>query len=138
MTVGRVVVSVQPFTDDTDNNHFRDTFMVTVYLFAEDPGYAIPLHLPGSFRFDLSDDREQQVASWELLSDTVKRAEMVQMPGPGYLFQLNINDVASDKVLATVGALACEFTPVEGESVGLRGGSPSVMIGPTGFGMGRR
>ncbi|MBL0926120.1 MAG: hypothetical protein IBJ11_00515 [Phycisphaerales bacterium] len=132
VAVRKLVMSADPFPIDSDGNGFADTFNVSVYLFAEEREYPLPLYKDGAFEFVLTDERGQVIAEWTIDKDRADRSRVQTLPGPGYVFTLNLLDVADDKLSTRRGSLSCEFVPFpSGPTVRSRG-QTTLMLGRTG------
>src|SRR5690606_21989879 len=55
LKVHTVVLAAEQYPADTDNNGFVDTFGVDVFLFPRSDRFPLPIHVPGSFVFELLD-----------------------------------------------------------------------------------
>jgi hypothetical protein len=112
---------------DSDGNGFPDTFTVTAYLF--DPNYAPSVRADGSFRFVLT-SAGRTIAEWVYPPEQTSALLLQLAPGPGYIFALNINNVASDQLPSIDANLSAQFTPVGGTTIE-SGGVTSFRLGRT-------
>lgn len=133
LTPQRIVLTVEPVPLDTDENGFYDSFAATVHLFADEASHPVPFHAEGTLTLTLSDARSEIVAQWVLPPERLSKTRAASATGLlGYILNLNINDVATDKVSARRGALTCRFDPADASPPAMSRGSATVRIGPTG------
>lgn len=125
-----VQLNASPSAIDTDNNGFADTITVTAYLFPAPPAPPLPMEATGTFLFVLEDDRNEQLAEWEIDSASAQAARRRFAPGIGYHFELNINEVASDEIMRNWGNLSAFYTLPDGTVLPERG-NVTIQIGPT-------
>lgn len=129
----RILLNAGPFPEDADGNGYADTFSISVFLFPAEDRHPIPIHSTGMFVFMLSTEGGEPIAEWRLEGREEERARVTLLPGPGYIFELNINDVASDRLLFRTASLRCSFIPVDGDPIDVRGPA-NVRVGRTGAG----
>lgn len=128
-----LLVNATPFPVDADGNGFADTLTVSVFLFPPANQHPIPIYADGTFDFTLRADSGELLAEWTLSGERVERAKVRPLTGPGYIFDLDINEVASDRIGTNNGALRCAWIGTDGERVEVRG--PTIVrIGRTGAG----
>lgn len=131
--VDRVVLSVESFSEDSDDNGYYDTFGLTVYLFPDQNVHPLPMHVRGTMVFELTDADRKPIATWELPPDEFDKLRAASPTGlAGYIGSLCINDVGSDKVSTSKGSLSCRFSPVDAGPEVVSRGSATVRVGPTG------
>ena len=128
MEVGALVPIAGDFAD-TDANHYRDTTRVVVYLYADSNRYPLPIAPAGSFEFRLENAAGKQVALWTFDQAMAKAARRKLSPGPGFVFDLSLLKLGSDRLSDTEGELVVTFTPVRGKPVRSKPSAP-LLIGP--------
>ncbi|MCC6659274.1 MAG: hypothetical protein IT437_00135 [Phycisphaerales bacterium] len=117
---------IAPNFVDTDENQYRDSTSLVVYLFAG--GYAVPVTAEGSFEFRLMDRKgKSAIASWEFSAAEAAGAVRRLGPGPGYVFTLNLQDKGGDKLEMRDAKLVCTFRPTTGDA--LRTESSPLLVG---------
>lgn len=124
----RLAVTAADFAD-TDQNSYRDTTTVVVYVSA-DP-YPIPVRPQGRFRFTLEGPGGRPLATWDYDAAQTEASVRDLAPGPGGVFELSLLRAGSDRIEAAEGVLTCTFYPARGGQPLSRSVSP-VLIGPTG------
>lgn len=126
-----LLLNATPFPVDADGDGFADTFTVSVFLFPPENRYPLPIFVEGTFEFTLLGEDDEVLAEWDFSGERVERAMVRPLTGPGYIFNLDINEVADDRIAQRNASLWCTFVPVEGDPVEVRG--PTVVrIGRTG------
>lgn len=130
----RLVLSAEPIPLDTNENGYYDTFTVTVYLFAEETRYPLPIHVDGSLAFTLSDPSGKAVAAWSFTPAQVERMKILSATGlAGYASSLSIAEVTDDRMPTERGSLTAVFTPSDTSMSPVRSrGSATVRVGRTG------
>ena len=136
LTIEHIVLSTDQFAVDSDGNGFADSFRVYVYLFPDESVYPKPVHRAGSMLFSLTDPDGKAIAEWVLGPEQLQHAIDPTLPLKGYSAKLNLLDAGSDKLTITQADLTCRFIPEGGQAVRARG-LTTVVIGPTGRGLGR-
>ena len=111
---------------DTDGNKFRDTSTVVIYIFPESAQYQLPMKAEGTFDFVL-ESRGQPVAHWQMDEDRSGAARRQLPPGPGYVFELSLHELGSDKITAPDAELVATFTPFDGSRT-LKARTPSQLL----------
>lgn len=71
---------------DADRDGYRDTVVVTAYLFA--PDYQA-LWIDGSFHFRFTDDSGSELATWEISAEDARQVRCVTNVGRAYWFSLS-------------------------------------------------
>lgn len=130
LEVETVVLAADQYPVDSDNNGFVDTFSVNVFLFPRSDQFPLPIHVNGTFLFELLDRDESPIISWEYSPEEVRQARTRPLPGPSHQFQLNLLRVGTDQFRPTRTQLKCTFIPTDGQPV-VANGRPTVNIGPT-------
>ena len=133
MTVDRIVLSADPFSEDRDGNGFYDTIKCVIYLFPPPEQHHMPFHDRGTAWLELRDDEGYSVAKWTIRPDAFDSLRGMYNGLPGYFVALNISEVADDRILRRKGELWCRFTP-EATGTEIRGAQPVTIqqLGPTG------
>jgi hypothetical protein len=126
-TPGLIALTVADLSD-TDNNGYRDTTTAAVYLHAQ--GYPIPMKATGRFEFRLEALDGATLARWNFDEAQTAAALYDLAPGPGFIFDLSLLRLGSDKLDAREGVLVCTFHPVRGEPLRSRP-SGTIILGPT-------
>jgi hypothetical protein len=126
---GIVQLNASPAAVDTNNNGFADTITVTVYLFPAPPAPPVPMEIAGELVFILEDDSGELLATWEITRAQAVAAARRFAPGIGYHFELNINDVASDRIMKSWGNLSAIYRMPDGTTLPERG-NVTIQIGP--------
>ena len=129
-----LLLHANPFPTDADGNGFADTLTVSVFLFPPENEFPIPIHADGVFAFTLRDDEERLLAEWEFEGERVERAKVRPLTGPGYIFDLDINEVATDRIGVNNVALRAQWKGPAGNLVEVRG--PTI-VREGGAGVGR-
>ncbi len=133
MRPATLLLNATPFPIDADGNGYADTFTVSIFLFAPANQHPIPIHADGVFEFTLTGRDKEILAEWTYEGERVERAKVRPLTGPGYNFDLDINEVASDRINMQNGSLRCTWIGTDGLSVPVRG--PTIVrIGRTGVG----
>lgn len=127
---GIVQLNASPTAADTNNNGFADTITVTVYLFPSPPAPPVPMEATGDFLFLLEDDSGERLAEWPVDQAQARAAARRFAPGIGYHFELNINEVASDRIMRSWGNLSAIYRLPDGTTLPERG-NVTIQIGPT-------
>lgn len=128
-----LLLNANPFPTDADGNGFADTLTVSVFLFPPENEFPIPIHADGVFGFTLRSEDDELLAEWSFEGEAVERAKVRPLTGPGYIFDLDINAVASDRIRVNNVALRAAWTGPEGKRVDVRG--PTIVrVGRTGAG----
>ena len=112
---------------DTDQNRYADRATVLVFIFPDSARYELPMHAEGEFLFRLDDPKGKPIREWRFDRQQAAAAARQLGPGPGYAFELSLLQNGSDRLEASDGVLVCRFTPVQGEPIGTRAGSPVVL-----------
>lgn len=134
---------------DTNENGYRDTMPVVIYVFGSDPSYPSPFTVAGAFDFYLVDAEGRRIRDWSFLPDATARAVRKLAPGPGYVFTLSLLEGGDDALEAgnarLVGILRQEdfvnpeFPPTDARngpgsisrgSGDIRAESPPLLVGP--------
>jgi len=123
---GLVAFTVSDFTD-TDSNGYRDRTNAAVYLYAS--GYPIPVRTKGAAEFQLLSRDGRLLARWQFNEAQTAASQYDLAPGPGFIFELSLLSLGSDRLEATEGELICIFTPTNGRAIRARPSGP-VQIGP--------
>lgn len=111
--VPRAVTLIAPNFVDTNENQYRDSTSLVVYLFT--PGYAVPVTAAGSFQFRLLDRAARStLATWDYPPEQVAAALRKLGPGPGYVFTLSLLDKGGDAIDLPDAKLFCTFQPAGG------------------------
>lgn len=129
-----VLVPIAGDFADTDANRYRDTTRVVVYLYADSARYPLPMAPPGSFEFKLENAAGKQLALWTFDQARTRAAKRELSPGPGFVFDLNLLSLGSDRIADTEGDLTVTFTPVEGKPVRAKPSAP-LLVGPLSRGL---
>lgn len=133
--VPRSLTLIAPNFVDTDENQYRDTTSLVVYLFAG--GYAVPVTADGSFQFRLLDrGGRDTLATWEYPPAESAAALRRLGPGPGYVFNLSLLERGGDTLDLPDAKLVCTFTPASGEPIRAESSAP-VLIGKSHLEAGR-
>jgi hypothetical protein len=106
-------ISTGRFASDSDKNGYADVVNASVFLFNLERH---PASLPadGQFVFELLDESGKRIAEWTLTAKEVQSSRRDMLPGPGYVFQLNIRDHTSDKIPRTDAQLNGMYIPAQG------------------------
>jgi hypothetical protein len=106
-------VSTGRYASDSDKNGYADVVNASVFLFNLERH---PASLPadGQFVFELLDESGKRIVEWTLTAKQVQSARRDMLPGPGYVFQLNIRDHTSDNIPRTDAQLTCMYIPAQG------------------------
>jgi hypothetical protein len=107
---------------DTDSSGYLDSAQVVVYIFGDDPRYPLPLATAGAFAFTLSDQSGAVLAEWSLPPEKAEELRRTLPAGPGFVFDLDLRQVASERLAQTEGFLTCIYTPPD---------HPALRTGPT-------
>lgn len=135
LPVGRVsqVVVAAPRGEfiDTDGNGYRDSSLVAVYLMDMTMSRVITVAGDGTLKIFLNSESGQRLASWTF--PVTPEPGMIQQAGYGwgYVFELNVNDVATDQFPHKSGGLVAIYIPATGDRNATTTGAASVVIGPT-------
>lgn len=121
MEATTLVLTADQVPVDSNGNGYADTFRVIIYLFGDRRRHELPIHVDGSFVFELSNADGDLLARWALDQEETRQGRFEAMVGPGYGFTLNILDVASDRVSDRLANLRCVFVPRTGEPIEVRG-----------------
>jgi hypothetical protein len=124
--VPQALTLVAPNFVDTDENQYRDSTSLVVYMFTS--GYAVPMTADGSFQFRLVDrGGAKTLATWDYTAAQSAAALRRLGPGPGYVFTLSLLEKGGDAIDLPDATLVCIFTPASGEPV--RAESTPLLIG---------
>jgi hypothetical protein len=118
------MVVLAPNLVDTNENSYRDTTPVVVYVFGDRPGYAAPIEIAGSFEFKLMDRSGGLVGAWAYTPEQTAQALRRLSPGPGYVFTLNLLDHGTDVTEVREADLVCTFTPRGADPIKARSSAP--------------
>ncbi|MEX2217315.1 MAG: hypothetical protein WD749_01030 [Phycisphaerales bacterium] len=115
---------------DTDQNRFRDTTRVVVYVYADSGRYPIPVAADGAFEFRIENPAGERVAAWVFDREQTRAAMRQLAPGPGFVFELSLLAPGSggDRVADSEGQLSVLFTPSHGSPISARPTAP-LLIG---------
>ena len=123
---------------DTDDNRYRDSSPVVVYVMGDSPGYHLPLKIEGEFVLRLESPGGQLVAEWKFDRAATAAAMRVLNPGPGFVFELDLRKSATtgntDVVKQAEADLVVVFTSAAGETIRARTSAP-ILIGATDRGL---
>lgn len=111
--ISTVLLSAAPFVEDQDNNSYPDTISASVFLFPDPRASPLPVHADGTITFTLarSSSDNEPIARWAFSSsELIPHAARVDV-GAVYVFQLNMNTVASDRVPRQGASLSAQFEP---------------------------
>jgi hypothetical protein len=111
-TPGVLAITATDFID-TDSNKFRDTSTVVLYIFPESAQYQLPMRAEGTFDFAL-ESQGKPLARWTMDEDRSGAARRQLPPGPGYVFELSLLELGSDRVNAPDAELIATFLPLDG------------------------
>jgi len=114
---------------DTDANRYRDSTRVIVYVYAESDRYPIPMKPEGSFEFRLENPDGKTIATWTFDRDKTRAAAHQLAPGPGFVFDLSLLDLGSDRIEDSEAELLVTFKPVDGPVLRARPSAP-LLVGP--------
>jgi hypothetical protein len=115
--------------EDTDANRYRDTTRVVVYLYADSEKYPLSMRADGSFQFRLENPAGQTIATWNFDRERTRKSLRQLPPGPGFVFDLSLLDLGTDKIQDSEAELIVTFTPVDGPVLRARPTAP-LLIGP--------
>lgn len=121
MEATTLVLTADQVPADSDGNGYADTFRVIIYLFGDRRRHELPIHVDGSFVFELSNSEGDLLARWALDEEAARQGRFEAMVGPGYGFTLNILDVGSDRISDRLANLRCVFLPRSGDPIEVRG-----------------
>lgn len=116
---------------DTNENGYRDTMPVVVYVFGADPGYAAPFTVPAGFDFSLIDADGREIRAWSFPPEASARAVRRLAPGPGYIFTLSLLGNGDDVMQAGNARLVGMLRQAEGGNS--EGSSAESLSGPGPF-----
>lgn len=115
------------YMDDTNSNGYRDTIVVTVYLFARDKADA-SMYAPGSLDFILTGKSGKVLHKWSLPPDVVAGLAKRMSAGPAYFVRLSLLDGSGTDVCDDSTAdLQIRFTTKSGAVVG--GSANGIIVG---------
>jgi hypothetical protein len=114
---------------DTDANRYRDTTRVIVYIYADSDKYPIPMKPEGSFQFRLENPQGKTIATWNFDRAKTAKAARQLAPGPGFVFDLSLLDLGTDKIEDSEAELLITFTPADGPVLRARPSAP-LLVGP--------
>lgn len=128
--VGRIAI-VRPGGEfvDTDNNGYRDSARVVVFLYDLVRGPE-PVMAEGELRIMLTGESGRRLCEWVIPLQPDEGMMESTAFGWGYVIDLSINDVANDTTTERGGGLSCVFNPVDGARSATTTGLAAVTIGP--------
>lgn len=112
--IARLLLTLQ-YPRDTNDNGYPDSMTTMVRLFEEEPGWPLPMAVPGTFKIDMIDSQKVLITSWTFDEKAAEAAAWKDAAGVYYRFELSLlTGGRTDQMKTESVDVRATFTPTKG------------------------